>query len=119
MYSRSSEPVRFERDCAAVLVPQGDEVTLPAAGRRRGKHVVQVYGLLPGQERPVRVLLGFRAVELEAGESAFVTVECSVRPVLRWEYGGFEAPGGDVGIEVGSWAGDPDALVGTVRVPSV
>ena len=30
MYSRSSEPVRFERDCAAVLVPQGDVVTLPA-----------------------------------------------------------------------------------------
>jgi probable FeS assembly SUF system protein SufT len=30
MYSRNSEPVRLERDCAAVLVPQGDEVTLPA-----------------------------------------------------------------------------------------
>ncbi|MFC0677224.1 putative Fe-S cluster assembly protein SufT [Lysobacter korlensis] len=30
MYSRSSEPVRFERDCPAVLVPQGEEVTLPA-----------------------------------------------------------------------------------------
>jgi probable FeS assembly SUF system protein SufT len=30
MYSRSSEPVRFERDCAAVLVPQGEKVTLPA-----------------------------------------------------------------------------------------
>ncbi len=30
MYSRSSEPIRFERDCAAVLVPQGDAVTLPA-----------------------------------------------------------------------------------------
>ena len=30
MYSRSSEPVRFERDCAAVLVPQGEEVNLPA-----------------------------------------------------------------------------------------
>ncbi|WP_133501177.1 putative Fe-S cluster assembly protein SufT [Cognatilysobacter terrigena] len=30
MYSRSSEPVRFERDCAAVLVPQGEAVTLPA-----------------------------------------------------------------------------------------
>jgi len=30
MYSRSSEPVRFERDCQVVLVPQGDEVTLPA-----------------------------------------------------------------------------------------
>ena len=30
MYSRSSEPVRLERDCSAVLVPQGDVVTLPA-----------------------------------------------------------------------------------------
>lgn len=30
MYSRSSEPVRFERDCPAVLVPQGEQVTLPA-----------------------------------------------------------------------------------------
>jgi probable FeS assembly SUF system protein SufT len=30
MYSRSSEPVRFERDCDVVLVPQGDAVTLPA-----------------------------------------------------------------------------------------
>lgn len=30
MYSRSSEPVKFERDCKAVMVPQGDEVTLPA-----------------------------------------------------------------------------------------
>lgn len=29
-YSRTSEPVKFERDCAAVLVPQGDKVTLPA-----------------------------------------------------------------------------------------
>jgi len=30
MYSRNSEPVRFERDCAAVLVPQGEAVNLPA-----------------------------------------------------------------------------------------
>jgi probable FeS assembly SUF system protein SufT len=30
MYSRNSEPVRLERDCDAVLVPQGDEVNLPA-----------------------------------------------------------------------------------------
>ena len=30
MYSRSSEPVRFERDCDVVLVPQGEKVTLPA-----------------------------------------------------------------------------------------
>ena len=30
MYSRNSEPVRFDRDCDAVLVPAGDQVTLPA-----------------------------------------------------------------------------------------
>jgi len=30
MYSRSSEPVRFERDCEAILIPAGDAVTLPA-----------------------------------------------------------------------------------------
>lgn len=30
MYSRSSEPVSLTRDCAAVLVPQGERVTLPA-----------------------------------------------------------------------------------------
>ncbi len=30
MYSRNSEPFRLARDCAAVLVPQGDKVTLPA-----------------------------------------------------------------------------------------
>jgi probable FeS assembly SUF system protein SufT len=29
-YSRTSEPVKFERDCAAVLVPQGEQVSLPA-----------------------------------------------------------------------------------------
>lgn len=30
MYSRTSEPVRFERDCSAVMVPQGEVVNLPA-----------------------------------------------------------------------------------------
>lgn len=29
-YSQNSEPVRFERDCAAIMVPQGQQVTLPA-----------------------------------------------------------------------------------------
>ena len=30
MYSRNSEPVRFERDCEVVLVPAGETVTMPA-----------------------------------------------------------------------------------------
>jgi len=29
-YSSTSEPIVFERDCVAVMVPQGQEVTLPA-----------------------------------------------------------------------------------------
>ncbi len=29
-YSQTSEPIRLERDCVAVMVPQGAEVTLPA-----------------------------------------------------------------------------------------
>jgi len=29
-YSNTSEPIVFERDCAAVMVPQGQSVTLPA-----------------------------------------------------------------------------------------
>ena len=29
-YSQTSESIRFERDCPAVMVPQGDVVTLPA-----------------------------------------------------------------------------------------
>lgn len=29
-YSQSTEPVQLQRDCAAVMVPQGDAVTLPA-----------------------------------------------------------------------------------------
>ena len=29
-YSQTSEPVRFERDCDAIMVPQGQQVTLPA-----------------------------------------------------------------------------------------
>src|SRR3954470_20113461 len=29
-YSSTSEPIVFARDCAAVMVPQGQEVTLPA-----------------------------------------------------------------------------------------
>ncbi len=29
-YSRTSEPIKFSRDCDVVLVPQGERVTLPA-----------------------------------------------------------------------------------------
>ena len=30
MYSHTSQPCQFERDCAVVMIPSGDELTLPA-----------------------------------------------------------------------------------------
>lgn len=30
MYHHTSEPIKFERDCEAIMVPAGDEVVLPA-----------------------------------------------------------------------------------------
>lgn len=30
MYSRTSEPVKFERNCAVIMVPSGEQVELPA-----------------------------------------------------------------------------------------
>ncbi len=30
MYSHASTPVKFERDCAVVMIPSGEEVTMPA-----------------------------------------------------------------------------------------
>ncbi|HUD41765.1 MAG TPA: putative Fe-S cluster assembly protein SufT [Dokdonella sp.] len=40
-YSQTSEPVRFERDCEAVMVPQGEVVTLPAG---QAGYVTQALG---------------------------------------------------------------------------
>ncbi len=41
VYSHTSEPIRFERDCAAVMVPSGEAVTLPAG---QSGYVTQALG---------------------------------------------------------------------------
>ncbi len=40
-YHQSSEPIKFERDCEAVMVPQGQVVTLPAG---QGGYITQALG---------------------------------------------------------------------------
>ncbi|MCE9516256.1 MAG: fibronectin type III-like domain-contianing protein, partial [Mycobacterium sp.] len=60
--------------------------------------------------RPVHHLVGFRSVNLDAGTSERVVVECSIRPVQRWTGDGFAPPTGDVIIRAGSYAGDPAAV---------
>lgn len=89
-------------------------VTVRNTGSRAGRHVVQVYAQRPGQERPVRALLGFRAVKLAAGEKASVSVDCSLRPLQRWTPQGYKLEVSSVKIEAGSWSGDPNALNATL-----
>lgn len=95
-------------------------VTVTNTGARAGRHVVQVYAHLPGGEqggRPVRTLLGFASVEVGAGRTVPVLVECTTRPLQRWTGTGFAPAGGTVTVEAGAHSGDPAALVGTVALP--
>ncbi len=86
-------------------------VTVANTGDRPGRHVVQIYALQSADTgRPVHHLVGFRSVNLDAGTSERVVVECSIRPVQRWTGEGFAPPTGDVIIRAGSYAGDPAAV---------
>jgi beta-glucosidase len=86
------------------------EVTVTNTGSRPGRHVVQCYAHLPGHERVVRALLGFRTVEVPAGESVTVTVPCSTRPLQRWDGTRLVIDYDEVTVEAASWSGDPQAL---------
>ena len=72
--------------------------TVENTGDRAGGHVVQVY-----ERRPERVLLDFARVELAAGGRARVRL---TPPLDR-----LSTKDGQVRVEVGSYAGDPDATV--------
>ena len=52
-YSQTSEPIRFERDCVAVMVPQGETVTLPAG---QAGYITQAVILCPAQCHRLRGL---------------------------------------------------------------
>jgi beta-glucosidase len=94
-------------------------VTVANTGDRPGRHVVQIYALVPADTgRPVHHLVGFRSVPLDAGTSERVVVECSIRPVQRWTGDGFAPPTVDVTIRAGSYAGDPAAVDEVLTVPS-
>ncbi|MEW9550535.1 beta-glucosidase [Nonomuraea sp. NPDC050783] len=84
-------------------------------GGRAGRHVVQVYGRrAAGGER---FLVGFAGVEVEPGTAAAVRVPVSFLPLARWDAarGHRVREAGEIVLEVGSHAGDPQALVLRVR----
>jgi len=89
-------------------------VTVANTGERAGRHVVQVYGRRPAIGD--RVLLGFCPVELAAGETHTVDVQLSLRPLTTWDAatGTLRLPSGDIPIDAGSHAGDPDAVSATL-----
>jgi beta-glucosidase len=81
-------------------------LTVTNTGARGGRHVVQVYA----RQGPVRVLAGFVPVEVAAGDTVPVTVECSTRPLQRWTGKGFALDDEALQVEAGSYSGDPAAL---------
>ncbi len=97
-------PVENERFTATVSVTN--------TGRRTGRHVVQIYAHLPGQERTVRALTGFQAVpDIAPNETRTVTVDCSIRPLQRWTRDGFITDLTTLRVEAASWSGDPSAII--------
>jgi beta-glucosidase len=67
-------------------------VRVTNTGSRQGKQVVQLYASRENSsiDRPVRWLVGFAAVRVEPGESAWVTIAVSARAFADW---GMDAQG--------------------------
>jgi beta-glucosidase len=76
---------------ATPTVREGDAVIVTATvantGARAGKHVVQVYASRADSvvDRPVRWLVGFAPVRLDAGASAEVSIEVPARAFAHWD----------------------------------
>ena len=68
-------------------------VELRNVGPRRGREIVQLYAGRPGSEleRPVRWLVGFTAVEADAGEAVTAAVAIRPRALEHWN------------VDVGKW----------------
>jgi beta-glucosidase len=81
-------------------------VTVRNTGDRPADELVQVYSLgAPGTDSPVRLLLGYRRVRLEPGETALVAVPFDVARLALW-HGAAPSDGA------------PGLLDGDLRVPA-
>jgi beta-glucosidase len=90
-------------------------VQVANTGGRDGIHVVQVYGRSSaGPYAGELFLSGFAPVSVPAASAASVSVPVSLRPLAAWDAGErrrvLPHPG-DVELEVGSHAHDPDAVL--------
>lgn len=85
-------------------------------GRRAGRHVVQLYGVVEADDFPRRVLLGFAPVGIGAGETVELDVRGSTRPLQRWTAEGFVPAADVVTVEASAHSGDPDAVTAVLRI---
>ncbi|KAL2811584.1 glycoside hydrolase superfamily [Aspergillus granulosus] len=89
------------------------QVQVRNIGERPGRCVVQVYGcptfLTAADDFPTRVLAGFQSVELHAHQSKSIEVVATFTPFQRWLDGHFVWDVAQVVLEVGQFAGDPEA----------
>ncbi|MCC8907469.1 glycoside hydrolase family 3 C-terminal domain-containing protein [Curtobacterium sp. GD1] len=105
---------------ATPTVREGDAVIVTATvantGDRAGKHVVQVYASRESSavDRPVRWLVGFAPVRLDAGESTEVSIEVPARAFAHWD-GAWAHESGTFTLHVGASVSDES---GTVTIQS-
>ncbi|WJY01556.1 glycoside hydrolase family 3 C-terminal domain-containing protein [Curtobacterium sp. 458] len=92
-------------------VREGDSVIVTATvantGARAGKHVVQVYASRADSaiDRPVRWLVGFAPVRLDAGASTEVSIEVPARAFAHWD-GAWSYEPGTFTLHVGASVAD-------------
>lgn len=92
---------------ATPTVREGDAVIVTATvtntGARAGKHVVQVYASRADSavDRPVRWLVGFAPVRLDAGASTEVSIEVPARAFAHWD-GAWSYEPGSFTLHVGA-----------------
>jgi len=109
----------FELDDLHVALMDGGQidatVTVTNAGHRPGHHVVQIYGTPVGSgPSTTRVLLGFKSLHLDAGQTTTTTVHATTRPLQQWTDDGFILAASSVSVEAASYSGDPEALTATL-----
>jgi beta-glucosidase len=85
-------------------------------GTRAGRYIAQVYGLTNGDDFPSRVLLGFKPIDLDGGQSNVVEISCSTRPLQRWKDGAFALVDQEFDVELALSSGDSRALKARVQL---
>lgn len=87
------------------------EATITNVGERSGSIVIQLYVVGDtGPQRPQRQLVGFERVTVAAGQTATVTIGCSLRPLARRDdAGSWSIVDAEYRIEASQFSGDPSS----------